>query len=666
MQLTARQRKALLAIGIIVGFAAVPAIAGVFDNKVEVSGGVPVVAPNGPALTISGDTNVSLDDPSAVFPNANTVELKTESGNITAISRGSTTLDVAANDITGAYTNVSGVDASSAALTINPEDKAKVKLSGAATAVDWADYAVDDGSVDMVITGPDGTNTDVTFYGLPADTTITALNKSNGNPLDVQTTDANGDVTFTIHHSTANILLQQGDKSSIPEQSNPSPTGKQSSEPSQLSIDVDDDDFPDDEVDVTIDLDGSQVKSTTITSASTITESIPASGLTGGTHTWTVETTDSFGNTRTEQYEYRIPGNLYIRNETRPSQLVSSPVNVTVRFISGPDDEFTERVTDTGVVNLTGLPVDEAFVVTIRPEKNYVDRVVYFDENDIYEQQSVYLLNESYDTIETRFVLNDPTGSYSENSILYISRPINRSGVLKYRTVHADKFGVEGVTATLESDNRYRIRIAAQDGTTQDLGPYRSDASETVEVQPSSPGVEFDKVTDEWGYGAELDNRSLSWSYFDTVNETDSLTVWIHERGDTSNQLVANETYLNLGNASGQYTLTKNESEKAWVVNFVIDRGDGDEIHGTIVSNTANLVPIDLDEGWRNVLAAGTLLLLAGSFSVLNVGVGAVVFGIAGGILWYIGMLSGVTTGAAIVLYLLVAVAVYIKQGGRV
>ena len=184
-------------------------------------------------------------------------------------------------------------------------------------------------------------------------------------------------------------------------------------------------------------------------------------------------------------------------------------------------------------------------------------------------------------------------------------------------------------------------------------------------IQPSAPGVEFDEQNQEWGYGAELDNRTLSWSYFDNANVTNSLTIYVHERNNESNQLAANVTYTNLGNASGQYTLTENESKLEWTVNFVVDRGDGDEIHPVYVSNTPNILP-DIDDGWQQVIAIGSLLLFGGALSVLNVGVGAVVFGVAGGILWFIGLLSGVTTGAAVVAYLLIAIMVYVKQGGRI
>lgn len=354
MEWTRRRIWALVFVGFITVFVAAPVLGAIFDNTVEQSGDVSYVAPNGPNATLVGDTNVSLNDPSQVFPFSNTVNLTTEAGNFTAISNGDTNFTIQTTEITGAYTNITGVDASSNSLTVDPEDKAKISLNGDAEFAYWTDYQLDDGTTDLVIGNSTGGSTDVTFYGLQADTLVTAVNKTTDTPLAIGTTDSNGDITFTISHSTQTVLLQSGDQTSIPEQSNPSPTGKLQQEPTQISIDVNDTDFPDDEVSVDIDLDGSDLTSTTLTQNDTVTAAIPASGKLAGDHSWTVNTTDKYGNTRIETYDYRVPGELYIRNETNTSQLVDSPVNVTVRFLA--DDEIIERSTDTGIVDLTGSP----------------------------------------------------------------------------------------------------------------------------------------------------------------------------------------------------------------------------------------------------------------------------------------------------------------------
>jgi len=668
MSVSRKHRTVLLIVGFVLGAIIMGVATGAIDfpdNTTPIDNGVEIGAPNGPDVTVYGSTNVSLDDPSEIFPFSNTFKLYTTDGNATFVSSGHTNVSVQKSEITGTYTNTTELDVSSNELTINPEDKAKISLQGDAQFANWTDYALDDETVDLVI-GANSGSTDVTFYGLSqTNTKVTAVNKSTGKPLALASTDSNGDITFSISHSTQTILLQSGSQTNAPTQDNAAPVGNLQTEPSQLSVDVDDADFPSDSVDVTIKLDGSQVHTQTITSAQTITTSIPASGLTGGSHTWVVNTTDSYGNTRIESYSYAVPDVLYIRNETNASQLITTKVNAQILETDG-DLVYQRNVSD-GTINLTNLPVNQDLIAVLEPVQHYTDRVYYLRQGDIYEQQDTYLLNKTaYNFTEVRFTLNDPTGTFTEESILYISKPINQSGVEKFRTIHSDQFGTEGVTVELHEDRRFRVRIVAQDGTTQDLGPYRSDVSETVELSPSSPGVEYDLQEAQWGYGAELDNTTLTWSYYDNLNETDQLTLYVHERGDPSNKLAPNETYLNLGNASGQYILTANESKKEWVVNFIQDRNREKETFSTVVSNQESLFPTNLDAGWRNVIGAGMLILLAGSFSVLSVAVGGIVFGISAGILWYLGWLGGLTTGAAIVVYLLIAIVVYIYQGGRV
>jgi hypothetical protein len=659
MSVSRRRLRIAFVIGIVMAVVAAPVVGQVLSGLIATSGTIPMQTNSGVTVNVAGASDMAGSD----FPYDNTVDVNTDQGNITVSGNDPANVSIAASDITGDFTNTTNLDVANT-TTLNPEDKEKITVEGQTTELAWSDYAPDDGSTDVVISGPDGTSSTVYLYNLPASTTISLVNKSTGATVAVADTNSNGRASFDIDHSTQNLVLQENDQSAIPEQSNPSPTGNLDTEPSQLSIDVDDDDFPSDNVTVTIDLDGSQIHQETITSASTVAASIPSSGKTGGSHSWTVNTTDKYGNERIEQYNYAVPDTLYIRNETNAFELVDDPVNVSITAIGSDDQTIVEKTTDTGTVDLTGLPISQPIVVELKPSQNYTDRVIYFREGEIYEQQDAYLLNTTYTTIESRFVLNDPTGSFDEQSVLYVSKAINQSGTLAFRTIHADKFGVEGVTVTLQSDERYRVKVVAQDGTAQDLGPYRSDASETVEVSPSAPGVEYDVQNKNWGYGATLDNRTLSWSYYDNTNETDSLTIYIHERNNESNQLVANETYLNLGNASGQYILTENESEKTWTVNFIVDRGGEEKTYAEHVYNQLSLFG-NMDDGWKNVFAAGILILFAGSLSVLNVGVGAVVFGIASGILWFIGMLSGVTTGAAVVIYLFVALGLYIYKGGR-
>ena len=296
-------------------------------------------------------------------------------------------------------------------------------------------------------------------------------------------------------------------------------------------------------------------------------------------------------------------------------------------------------------------------------ESNYTTRTVYIQT--LYEQESIYLLNTSaYNTVESRFTLNDPTGQYGSESVVYVQRPINISGQVTWQTVLSDQFGAEGVTAQLEEGQRYRIKVSNPEGDEQIIGPYRADVSEEVVVRPGTPSIDLSEFQDGWSTSAQLNNRTLEWRYADPTGETDELTVYIHERGDPNNLLVANSSHFQIGNASAVYTLSENESQKEWVVNFIINREGETLTKQIIVSNRAN-VGDPLGSGWQAIVGIGLLILIGAAFSVLNAAVGAVIVSLMGGIFWWIGLLGDITSAAAIAIAMLIAVFAVLSDSGR-
>jgi hypothetical protein len=650
--------RTLILVGLIAAVVAAPVIASHLTGTAPTSGSVTYEANSGSELVLNGTTNVSYTN---LFPDDNSVELQTESGNLTMTSSADTSVTVHESDLEGEWTNVTRVNATAGAVTLDPGDKQSAVVGKNLTQLNWtseANVAAGDGQPDFVYAGPDGTTSRVTISGVTANQQIAALDAQNRTILDIATSDGSGRITFdNLDNSEHTVELATSENGPILE--NASPVGDLDSPPSQISVDVSDPDFGDgDSVDVTITLDGSQVHTETISSNTTVTTSIPQSGQTGGAHDWSVEAVDSYGATNTEAYTYRVPDTLYIRNETNHSELITGPINSTVRFFG--DDEIYERTTSDGTVNLTGLPVNQDFAVQVEPTSDYTSRTVYIQS--IYEQQDVYLLNTTaYPTVETRFVLEDPTGQYSAESVLFVQKPVNVSGSVEWQTIHSDQFGVEGVTATLEEGQRYRIKIKNQQNTSQIVGPYRADVSETVTVRPGAPTIELPSSEASWGGNAVLSNRTLEYGYSDPTQETDSVTVYIYERGNKSNTLQPNETYVDLGNFSAQSTLTEAESETSWVVIMDIDRGSETHTKRYIVRNQADLVP-GLNSSWRLLIAIMILIVSAGAFSLLNSAVGGVVVSIEGAVLYWTGWLQGATSAAAVVLAMFIAILVHIYK----
>lgn len=647
MDLSRRTVVLLAVVALVLGAGVAVAITG----TVPVSDGVTLQAPDGMTATLDGSTDALLEEP---FPTSGTVEWTTEAGNVSFFSSGAANATVHQSEIEGPWTNVTSIDADPNTVTIDPGDKSQVVVGNELTQINVTDdYALGDGTVDFAYEGATG-QARVTIAGVDANREIVAVDTATDEYLDVATSTSAGVLTLDgLPDGEHDVVLQASDFDD-PTLSNASPTGDLTAEPSDIEIDVNDTEFDNgDSVEVAIDLDGSQIHSETITANQTVTTAIPQSGQSAGAHDWSVTADPEFGNPTTESFEYRIPNNLTIRNETNHDDIIDAPIESDVTFFG--EDQIVERSTDDGTINLTGLPVNDDFIAEIDPsDEDFTQRTIWFES--IYQQQEAYLLNTSaYNTTEARFVLDDPTAQFGADTVLFIQRAINTSAGTEWQTVHADEFGAEGVTATLEEGQRYRLRIRSAEGTTQIVGPYRADLSETIEVQPGTPSIGLGEFEEGVGANAVLTNRTLEYRYSDPAQETDQVTVWIHEKGDTSNRLQANESYFNLGNFSAQTMLTENESEQTWVVNFVVDR-DGEEfIRSVEVGNTVPFLP-GLPEPWGAIVGIGSLLLLSAAFSQLNVATGAVVVAAAGGIMFFAGLLGGAATAAGITLGLFVAV----------
>lgn len=609
--------------------------------------------PGGPTVTLVGDTEIHNTSGGS----GDTITWDTADGSVSFTSAASTNATINTTDIAGTWTTVSSIDTNGAELTINPEDKKAVTVGDSIEYVQFREMSLDDDTVDFVYRGPDGNTGEVTVRGLAADTQIAAVDSDTGDVLETSKTNASGVATLaelpTSEHSVKLVS-----SAAAPILSDPRPNGNVSTQPADLSVHVDDDEFPGDTVTLEFFFDKSKIDTVAATNDGRYsTTNVPS--FTGAKE-WSVIATDENGNQDIVNATVGVPGTLYIRNETNPSELVDDPINVSVRFHDG---EIVEKETNDGTIDMSGLPTTD-FIVEIEPTGNFSDRTVYFPS--IVGQRDIYLLNtSSKDSIDTRFTLNDPTANFPDTSILYIQKPIEQGGTIKYRTVHADEFGVEGVTATLEEDKRYRIVVQAPDGTTQDIGPYRSDVSETVEIRPGSPAVEIDQYDQGWGSTAKLDEDVIEVLFDDPEDSTTQVTVYIHEKGNKSNRLRANQTFFNLGTFSAQYNLDANETDKVWVVNLIIDRDDGAQhVSRHEVGNQGNLVLPDLSKEWRLIIGMAMLFLFAGAFSVLNATAGGIMFGVVGGLLWWTGWLTDATMGAAVVIYLFVAVLFTIYKSG--
>jgi len=507
----------------------------------------------------------------------------------------------------------------------------------------------------------------VTFGGATDGQVYTAENL-NGKPYDVATGDAFQQVTFDVGHSTSKIAVAEGDTTTAPVQTNATPTGELTQEPTDLSVDVSDADFGADEnVTVTIDWEGSQTHQETLTANSTVTTPIPEDLMSGQSYTWTVNTTDAFGNTNVQSYSFHVPGTVFIYNETLGNndeyQLITSPVDVEAT-ITGDLGTVQQRTVTSGEINLTNLPPEESYIITVNAE-NYSVRSVFIDS--LYDQSAIFMLPEGDDAVENLISVTDRTGRFSENPVLKSQRVINASRVpnipqtgFQWLTVSGDRLGADGqYNARFAQNQRYRFVVENVDGDTRVLGEYTAQLTGTIDLEIGEVQFDFGNETAGYLWDASVVNEStgasVQFAYEDFDKLTSEITVTISTR---DGEQVAQETFT--GGPYGQlaYTYPINQTqyeETDYEVSFSAVR-DGETITQSQPAGGQRPLNLPLDQLWLNVLyALVTLMLAFVAGGGVHPAAGAVAASLWGGLAWYLGLVPPTLGAGAVILALAVS-----------
>lgn len=447
------------------------------------SAGISYEADSGLTVT-AGEEHTVSDDP---FVDSETVLVN----NVRFSATGSS--EVTAENFVGDWTNLSNIDASSANVSVDPDDKKSVTISGSVTRLEFRDPELNDHQPDFVYSsGGSGT---INISGLPASTTFTAA-KASGASLGSFTSSGSGVAEISVDSDTnASVYLFEAATPTVDNTTaSPQDGSKQSLRNVTLSAPITDADFGSpqgDSVDVTIYLDGEEVATRTILSNQTVEEDVRVD--TGGEHTWNVTVSDSYGKqsesdsdqstAESDPFNFRVPADLKIYEEPNGTNLVDN-AEVTIRFYKGGETGEIEvtRSTSDGRINMTGLPVDQEFVAVANAD-GYTSRRIFIES--LYNQQQIYLLSDSTQSAETIFELRDYTGDFPrEEAVLQVQRPINGS----WQTVAGDYFGATSqFPVTLESNARYRlVLVNPETSERRVLGSYTPIAAQTerIEVTP--------------------------------------------------------------------------------------------------------------------------------------------------------------------------------------
>jgi len=374
-------------------------------------------------------------------------------------------------------------------------------------------------------------------------------------------------------------------------------------------------------------------------------------------------------------YELRLtdgPAELEIRDITDQSLVTEGPngssITVEVEFFGG-GGSVERRTTSTGRIDMTGLPADERFSVSVDANDSYVNRQILIPS--LLDQQTAYLLPQDVDidTVEPRFVIQDPSNQFdTEASEIVLERPIETDSGTEFVAVAGDRVGLNGFDTILERDQRYRVTVRdPESGAQRELGAFTPTQSERVTLTVQD--IEFDSVSQtealEWAadYIRNEESADQIQFVFRDQFETQSLSYEIHERGNRSNVLASDTA---AGNVTVTETVPPGSEDTVWVVNWTATRGNGQTISASRPVSTSRL-PIGpgLDPRWQTGIAMIGLFVVAGLFGAANPGVGGIAVAATGGMFFLLGWLPDSTGGLMVILAMFIAVLAYVGRKAR-
>lgn len=404
------------------------------------------------------------------------------------------------------------------------------------------------------------------------------------------------------------VIAQTKDPSIDDSSLTPNTTAETADTPVTLEANVSDADFATsqgDKVVVDFYVDGEYRGNDTLTANGTASYTLDS--VTAGNHDWHVEATDSYNNgpISSATAKFKMPGELRIYHENDTSKLVDS-VEVEIRFYGGSDITVSKS-TSNGKVDMSGLPADEEFVAVAKAN-GYYDRRIYV--SSLVDQQRIYLLPETSTAYYNVFQINDLSGSYPPGQTrLIIQRGLNVSGEFQWTTISGDFFGATNEHETnLRAKQRYRLIIENDAGDRRVIGSYTAtdeknpkviDVESIIVEPPSGQSYHAEAWIDEDPNPDDAtEERVLRFSYTDKAEQTESINLVIHERGNSSNKIVDVSTSSVGSSWTYSYTLTGNETEKDWMVNWTAERSGGEMVGQNYPIGERGQIPIPMDPKW--------------------------------------------------------------------
>jgi hypothetical protein len=650
----------LVAVLVLAVVAQIP-VALALTNTTPVSGGVPVQTPSGFTATVDFGQNAQVAlGSSQLFVSPNKINVSSQNnGQVVVTSSNPGSVDI--DQVTGTRTVMTSINTTQTTAIINPSDKNAVELSGDVDAFSYqASHTADDGTADFKLSTSGSATVVVRDSGLTPSSDFELIG-TNGDPVTGEVSvDATGDATITVDGSESkrDVRVISDSAADPPTVTGFSPSGKVSGPTVDLSVNVSDGDFSSRtetvDVEITKDNGATTLNTLSVTQDSTVTASDSPS--VGGTIQYTARATDDFGDTTTATTTVSVPDELVIRNQSAPNQIVNNTTsNVTVEFIGQETGAVFTRQTSTGRIDMRGLPVDEPFIVRTRAAGFETSRIRL---ESLLQQNEVFLLPTSSDSVEIAFQLRDNTGQFpAETTVISIEQILTQNGSTTFKRVEADEFGASpSRTFTLEQGSRFRIRIQNADGDVRELGSVTADRAKSVPLEVGQLEFGVSDTRDRYQANATRSNNTLRFVYQDPASETDSIEVRIVQSDNKSN-VVATSSAGQTDTFRFTHQLQQQNQNESYIALFELSRG-GEVVEGSRTFGAQQFgLETGLDDGWKQIFSVALLVVVGGLFSVGNARIGALVVPGIAGVLYYIEWLSGVAGGGAVVVALALGAA---------
>jgi hypothetical protein len=274
----------------------------------------------------------------------------------------------------------------------------------------------------------------------------------------------------------------------------------------------------------------------------------------------------------------KTPQTLFIRPETQSGQKIDT-AEVEIRFFvqgADGDEQVVTRSTSTGEISMTDLPKNRSFVVTAS-SPNYSDRRIYVE--NLFEQQSVYLLSDDETSVTKIFEYSDFSGRFPQDeTVLKFQRPINGEFV----TVQGDVIGATGeYRVTMDEGERHRIVLLNREtGERRVQGAFTplTSGTQAIEIY-SNDEIRVESVGPLLSFTPSIGVVPASETTVTTnVRRRDqdisSATARLYSRSDGQLTQLAQDSRAGPGDLSSTVNLT-GQSDSTLVVEIEYELADG-------------------------------------------------------------------------------------------